>query len=95
VKKVSENNKIFDVYYLICISLLVLGGSLFAYGWFINNDTYIFFGGIIGAFGLAVTLAGLYLVFRGLEAKVSKLLKATMVASQSDPEDALEYRKGK
>jgi len=91
----SENGRVFDVFYLIGMSLLVIGGSLFAYGWFTNNDVYIFFGGIIGAFGLAITLSGLYLVFRGLEAKVSRLLKATLVTNQSDPEDSLEYRRGK
>jgi len=58
---------------LVGIVLTVLGGLVAVYGIASNVDFWILVGGVVGALGIGVALAGFYLVVRGMKAALKKV----------------------
>jgi len=58
---------------LVGIVMAVLGGLVAVYGIVANTDFWILAGGVIGALGIGIALAGFYLVIRGMKATLRKL----------------------
>jgi len=65
----------YDVIIVLGLLLLIIGGSVFVYGWAFNSDVYLLIGGIVGAFGLGFVLVGFYLAFRGIAEAARKLIE--------------------
>jgi len=65
----------YDVIIILGLLLLIIGGSVFVYGFAFNSDVYLLIGGIVGAFAVGFVLAGFYLAFRGIAEAAKKLIK--------------------
>jgi len=55
------------------IVLTVLGGLVAVFGIVANADFWILAGGVIGALGIGIALAGFYLIVRGMKTTLRKL----------------------